>query len=1177
MKNIRGLYQFDSIAAGMPGLCIEKNEEGYEGSTKNKSRLAANTREGVRWTTIARSVFSILVCYLLISSVAPAYAQSTFGSVRGIVQDNTSAVISGTQVVLHSTDENTDRTASADASGSFIFENVKAGQYSLHAHHDGFADTQISGISVEARQDVRLTVSLTVASQTTTVEVTSGGEQINTENAALGDSKDNLQMTQLPLNNRATTTSPLGALGLSPNVQTDSSGNIALGGASSSMVNFSVDGISTANVRQNGALQDAYPSQEGIAAVKVTAFNNSAEFSQVGDVTFTTKNGTNNYHGSLFEYLQNQALDAIPYGFTSKSPKKFNTFGFSLSGPVTISHLYDGHNRTFFFVDYEGNRRTTAVAQQFEVPTQDERNGDLSGLDPSLTKPITNISPTAKALLAYIPLPNVGGQSGFNYENFQSTPARTDGADIRIDQTISSKQSVYARFSRKNITSDLANPFLPNDVDSIHNRSFLVSHTYTITPKLLNEFRFGFTNVTTSVNFPIQGSDALNMLALTGVNISQHPTTHAFPTFNFSAGTGLTPIGRDKAGITQSRTMQFSDNLTYTFGKHTLKGGIDIRRVRYFDLESFAPAFASDDFGSFVFEPTYGNGPGQLFTHNAFGDFLEGAPTTLNFAVSSPDVGGTAMQYSLFAQDEFQLSSRLTLSYGLRWQVLPGFQEDGGNLANFDQRNNSIVVPDALAGYLTSQNITPSNVAFQQSFNACNLNVTTLPCTKYVTASQDGLPQSLRNTYKGNFQPRVSIAYRPFSDTKTVVRAGFGIFTMTNLGPLSFNNSGNPTSSLHSYSNFNTGGPNTNTPQIQFPNTAPPGTSVQIGGGSLDQGVDPTYRDPQSNQWNVTVERELSSNTSVRASYVGMHTYRLSITEDLNQIPASTTPYVSGTAANPYVDARAPYQNWFSLASTFNAGEANYHAFELEATHRMQHGLYYDANYTFAVNRADNQGDAPSAFAGEVNYGLPIADRFHIQQDLGNAEGTRRHRVLLTGVYQLPFGRSRAFMNGGGVRDAVLGGWDLTTVTLLETGPWLTPSISGSADQSNTNVANRGVTLRPDVVSNNLYAGQSKAHYFNLAAFSPTPPGAGRFGNAGVGILQGPGTAAVSLGVAKQFHITEKVHARFETTFTNVLNHTNFAPPVTAIDSSTFGALTGPQTAENAGNRTGQAALRVDF
>ena len=401
------------------------------------------------------------------------------------MQDASGAVISDTEIVLHSTDENTERTVTADASGSFVLENVKAGKYSLHAHHNGFADTVISGISVEARQDLRLTVALNIAEQSTTVQVTSGADQINTENATLDDSKSNLEMTQLPLNNRATTTSPLGALGLSPNVQTDSSGNIALGGASSSMVNFSVDGISTANVRQNGALQDAYPSQEGIAAVKVTSFNNSAEFSQIGDVTFTTKNGTNQFHGSLFEYLQNQALDADPYGFSGKAPKKFNTFGFSLGGPVVIPHFYNGHDKTFFFADYEGNRRTTALAEQLEVPTVAERNGDLSGFNttgqaPLAPIPAASISPTAKALLTYIPLPNVIGQSGYNYETFQPTPASTDGADLRLDQTISSKQSAYARFSRKNITEDYANPFLPNDSDSVHNRSLLVSHTYTI-------------------------------------------------------------------------------------------------------------------------------------------------------------------------------------------------------------------------------------------------------------------------------------------------------------------------------------------------------------------------------------------------------------------------------------------------------------------------------------------------------------------------------------------------------------------------------------------------------------------------------------------------------------------------------------------------------------------------
>ena len=1095
-----------------------------------------------------------------------ACAQSTFGTIVGVVHDTTQAVVPGASVKVQGLGDNSVRTTASDENGSFEFVNLKPGNYALSAQAQGFAEFQVPSTELNARQTLRIDVTLGIKSQSQTVEVADTVAVINTENGIISDSKDNRQITELPLNNRATTTSPLAALSLSPNVQQDSSGNIALGGASSAMVNFSVDGISTANVRQNGALQDAYPSQEGISAVSVTSFNNSAEFSQVGDVTFTTKSGTSQYHGSLFEYLQNQALDADPYGFNGKAPKHFNTFGGSLGGALSIPHLYNGKDRTFFFLDYEGNRRSTAVAEQFLVPTQAERGGDLAALGGPVISP-ANINPTATALLNYYPLPNVAGQENYNYENFQSTPARTDGADLRIDQTITAKQSIYARFSRKNITEDYANPLLPDDSDSVHNRSLLVSHTWVLTPRLLNEFRFGFTNVTTSVGFPIEGATALSQLDLTGVNISQHPTTHAFPTFNFSAGTGFTPIGRDKTGVTQSKTIQFTDNLSWTRGKHTFKTGIDARRVRYADIETFLP---SDDFGQFTFNDT--NPLQPIFTGNSFGDFLEGEPTTIFFAVSSPDVAGTAWEYSVFSQDEYQLNSRITLNYGLRWQLLPGFNEDGGNLANFDQRSNSIVVPNSLAAYLAQQDIQASNLGFQQSFNACNLGYTALPCTSYVTASQDHLPQSLRNTYKGNFQPRVSLAYRPFNDTKTVIRAGFGVFTVTNLGPLSFNNSGNPTSALHTYTNSGTAA----APLIQFPSTAPPAVGVQYGGGGLDQGVDPNYRDPQANQWNFTLERQLASNDSLRVSYVGMHTYRLNVTEDLNQIPASSTPYQT-TAASPYVDPRAPYHNWFELYSTFNAGEANYNALEVEESHKMSHGLYFSANYTLAKNLADNQGDTPTAYAGEVNYGVPIADRFHIYNDYGNVEGTRHQRFLLTGLYQLPFGQGRTFLNAGGWKNAVLGGWELTNVTVLESGPWLTPSISDSYDQSNTNVVNRGAYLRPDQVSTNFYKGQSRAQYFNLAAFAPTPAGAGRFGNAGVGILQGPGTAAVSLGIARVFNLTERVRMRFESTFTNVLNHTNFAPPATQIDNPTFGVLSAPQTAENAGNRTGQVALRIEF
>jgi hypothetical protein len=263
-------------------------------------------------------IAAAMIVLSLIGISVSAHAQSTFGSIVGVVHDTTQAVAPGASVKIRSLEDNSIRSTTSDQNGSFEFVNLQPGNYALAAQAEGFAEFQVRSAELTSRQTLRIDVTLGLKSQSVTVEVADTLAVINTENAVISDSINNLQITQLPLNNRATTTSPLGALAVSPNVQEDSSGNIALGGASSAMVNFSVDGISTANVRQNGALQDAYPSQEGISAVRVTSFNNSAEFSQVGDVTFTTKSGTSQYHGSLFEYLQNDALDADPYGFIGK-------------------------------------------------------------------------------------------------------------------------------------------------------------------------------------------------------------------------------------------------------------------------------------------------------------------------------------------------------------------------------------------------------------------------------------------------------------------------------------------------------------------------------------------------------------------------------------------------------------------------------------------------------------------------------------------------------------------------------------------------------------------------------------------------------------------------------------------------------------------------------------------
>ncbi len=1158
-----------------------------------------------------RHIFTALFLLLALLLMAPSSsAQSTFGSIRGSVQDASGAAIPNTEVTLHSVDENTDHMVKTDDSGNYVLENVKAGKYSIRAKREGFADSVLDGITLAARQDLRFNITMAIAAQTTTVQVTSSAAEINTENATLGDSKGTAEIGQLPLNFRAATTSPLAALATSANVQQDSQGNFTIGGATSNMIGFSVDGISSVNVFQSGvalgvnaAGSNPYPSSEGIAELKVTAFNNNAEFSQVGDVTFTTKAGTNQFHGSLFEYLQNDALNAHVYNFAEKAPERFNTFGGSAGGPLSVPRLYDGHNRTFFFIDYEGNRRRTSVPEQYTVPTALDRAGNLSDLASTIPtipnnpncpanagclinpatgplatgQPFSNyqitspLSQSSLALLnAYYPLPNatnLGG--GLNYQTLVPAPSNTNGIDGRVDQVITSKQQAYARYNWKNLLVNVVNPLLPNDVDTEHDRSFLISHNYDISTHLLNEFRFGFTHTILSPDFPIEGAAAIAQLGLQGVNVSHHPTDGGFPSIVFSDGTNFTPIGRDHVGPTQSSTNQLADNFTYSRTRHTIRTGIDVRWVRFAVPEIETP---SDDYGLFSFNQS-------IFTGSSFGDFLLGLPNTTYFAVTGPRDNAGGHQIGIYGQDEWRVSDRLTVNFGLRWELLPPFVDENGIAANFDPRTNAIILNSLLYKKLGGPVL-----AFLQSFNACNAAPpgfsapadagytpsTSIPCTPVVSNGQEGLPAGLRQTYLGNFDPRISFAYRPLHNDKLVLRAGFGIFTVTALGQLQNNLESTPQASVFTYVNSQNG-----IPQFQFPQVAPPADlgKAPVGGGEIEQAVDPRYRDAQSAQWNVTLEQEITSNTAIRISYVGMNSYRLNVTVNLNQQMPTTVP---APAANPNP---IPFPNFGTIFSTNNLGHQNYQALELQASHRMGHGLSYQANYTWAHDLSDAQGDAPTAFQGETRYGLADEDRFAINKNRGNVVGTRRNRFLLTGTYELPFGRGRQWMNSSSALSNIFGGWNVNTITLLETGPYLTPTTSVSNDQTNTNPAAADVNVvRPDIVGNPIPVHRTNANYFNINAFANPPVGAGRVGTASVGSLEAPGTIAVNGGLAKAIALHENWNLRFEATFTNVLNHTNFAPPTTNISNpASFGALTTAQTAESGGNRTGQVALRLNF
>jgi len=1155
-----------------------------------------------------RNLGIVVLAFAALFAVS-VHGQSTFGSILGTVQDGSGSVIPQASVTAHSLDENSDRQTTSNLSGEFLFENLKAGHYKLTVSHEGFTDTVVASLSLEARQELRVPVTLTVAATATTVEVSAAGGLINTENATLNDTISNEGISQLPINSRSVSSSPLAALAVSPEVTRDAQGNIAVGGATSSQTGFSVDGISTANVRFNGSLQDTYPSLESIDEMKVTAFNNNAEFAQIGDVTFVTKSGTSQLHGSAFEYYQNSAFDATVLNFPQKAPRNFNTFGGSLGGPVTIPRLYSGRDKTFFFADYEGNRKTQSNPELLDVPTAADRAGNLNDMAQSLglgsvINPFTGtafpnnsipsgtcqacINQVALNLLNYYPLPNVIGQNyypgagtagpSYNYETLVPNPSNSNGFDVRIDHNFSSKQQVYVRYSFKNAFYNEFNNagsvtpsgvLLPNDGAYEQNRSFVASYNDAITPTLVNEFRFGFANYNENDTFPIEGATALNQLGLNfdhPVGIAAHPTADAFPTFAFGDGS-VTNIGQDRVGTTMSGNVQFTDNITKTIGKHTLRFGMDARREHFNSLMYFLP---SDDFGNFGFSGT--------LTNYSFGDFLLGLPNPSYFAAIGPQMDARSVHWGVYGQDTWELNRHLTVNFGLRWELLPPFVESNGDIATYliNGSNVTVVVPDKFNSFIANNSLYQQlYTGFEQGINACALATNSpLPCSKIETASQAGLPQGLRDWNWRDFDPRLSFAWRPFNNDKTVIRAGAGIFTMTTLGPMSFNSGIIALSDLLTYNNSVSNG----VAAFQFPNTSPLNAQATIGGDDFEEANDPHWKDPSSAQWNLTVERELSSNTSIRLSYTGQSTYHLPITVDNNQIPASSTPY---TVPNGYVvDPRAPFQNFLLLMESFSNGTQSYQAGIAEFTHKLGRGAALQANYTFAKNLDDAQGnDAPSAYASEEPYAVEIANRFDIKSDRGNVVGMPRQRFMLTGTYELPFGQGKLFA-GPGRLNPVIGGWTLSTVTTIQTGQWLTPTMPPGDDQSNTDMVVRntgGALARPDCVGNPA-TGRSGTQYFNIGAFALPPADAGRFGTCGVGILEGPGMVDVDAGLAKRINLGERLHARFEATFTNLPNHTNYAPPALNIGSpSSFGQLSSALPQGEGGNRTGQLALRMDF
>src|SRR5258708_7540413 len=492
---------------------------------------------------------------LLCISPAVMVAQSTFGTILGSVKDNSGAVVPQATVKATITDENITRETTTNGSGDYEFVNTKAGHYKIEVTAQGFQPYAATELLLVARQTVRLVVGVWGGGVSTGVNVEATAGVITPDTQTVQSSLDGQALMTLPGNVRGGggSTSPYALIAALPGVQPDDNGNFSIQGGLQSMSQFSVDGISISNVGGNGPLSEAFPSLESIAEIKVQGVGNAAEFAEVGDVTTISKSGTNAFHGDLFWYHQNRALNAVKFGQLEKPQLVGNDFGASMGGPVLIPKLYNGKNKTFFFGTYEGFRFPRGQTIQDEVPTQALRNGDFSGTgiiikDPTTGKafpnnqiPSSRISSVAQGFLTLYPLPNACDPNTVHAANYianRDTTLHSDTYDVRIDHYLTSNMSVFGRWTWKSRGS--ANPqnlLVPSENFTDKYKMLATSWNWNLRPNLINEFRFGFTLNPSTQSLPFNGSKFTNSPSLLAVG----PTFpfNGLPDLNITGYNGL--------------------------------------------------------------------------------------------------------------------------------------------------------------------------------------------------------------------------------------------------------------------------------------------------------------------------------------------------------------------------------------------------------------------------------------------------------------------------------------------------------------------------------------------------------------------------------------------------------------------------------------------------------------
>jgi hypothetical protein len=1082
---------------------------------------------------------------VVLFAATASYAQLDRGSITGTVNDSSGAVISGAQIAVTNTATNESVQLITGSDGAYNARALNPGTYSVVAGANGFSKTVQSGVAVAINQTVRVNLVLKVGSKGETVEVSTQPPLIATDTSSLGTIETEQRITELPLNGRNFV--QLAYLGPGANLGYANAGAnrgttdnarpgiaIAVNGLQSFDNNFLLDGVDN-NEWGQGTLV-IQPSPDAISEFRVEENSMKAQFGRGGAaVNVVLRSGTNSVHGSLFEFMRNDVFDAVNYFSTGKPPFHLNQYGGSLGGPIR-------RDRTFFFADYQGQREKEGETYISTVPTAAERGGDFTALQAALYDPYTTnastgarqllnasnpyvipagrINPVGQNLVNVLPLPNLPGL----VNNYQYQPRQTDNIDqfdVRIDHRISSRDQLFAhgamQYARvlKPAPLGAAGGCCQGYGSNIPTRGqdYAMGLTHTFTSNMLNDLRVAFIRWTDNAEHLDQGQDTSNALGIPNAD-------RGGPSSGLSlvSPSGYTTFGdsQDVPEIATDNMYQFSDQLSWIRGKHSIVYGGDWRHLHREFYQAQAP------FGLFDFSGQYTQNLSTGAGGNAIADMLLGLPIgNLQDGLSQMD-NTSSKEADFFVQDDWQIFPKLTLNVGIRYDLNSPV---GGKVGNFDLAKGYVV-----------NNFGPGAV-----------------------------PNAGVAYDKKDWGPRVGFAWSPFKKDTTAVHGAFGIFyapegnVFNDLGenpPILefYSNTYNPANIPAAANLLSAGFPD----QLPSINPAAPTGEVKTTGTERKM--------PRVTEWNVNVQQQLAKDWLLAVAYVGTRGDGLWANEVFNlDQPVQPADSNFGPAPNygrPYYATLPGLNTIYPI--DYSAFNLNYNSLQTKLEKRFSQGFNILVSYTYAHDIGSAEGD-PDGGQGAVQ------NPYNMQEERGNVAPDFRHYFVTSYLYQLPFGTGKKMgANMGRVANLIAGDWEISGITAARTGEHFTPCLSYDPTNTGTYCAWADKLANPSDFSYNT-AGQSAlgcppGHrsltcWYNQAAFTvpQLAPGqvfAHQFGDSGNGTLVGPDQINFNLALLKDFNFRESEKIQFRAEVYNLANHPQFALPSNNPDAAGGASVT---------------------